>query len=227
MKLQNALGSLLRSIKYSSPENLQLLIHTIRHDSPIQEVVKAFRENMQGLLRAGYVGRDEVVSGEEVIAVALEQIPQRRSWPECLASGGASASSTSNQYGSPSYLHEPTDAAINVGLGGTLYEPSQAIFDDMFLSRAMGSSLQVESAPIEACEPPINIQYDYWPSFSDSWCLSQADSMYNPTAAPNDAAITPIPPLTRYGADADVTWSLTLSEHEGQHSPLGAMSNFP
>lgn len=228
IKLLSALDSLLRCIKYSSSEELQYLIHVIRYDSPIQEVVKTFQHNMQALSRAGYVRKDEVANGDDVLAVALQQIPRQQSWSGCPVNGVDRASSMWNQSGSPSYfLAERADAITNSVPDGNVFEPSQACFQDMLMSRPMTGQLQVQSVSVDASEPSLSIRYNDWTSRTDPGYFSQGSPMWNATTGPNGAEVTSIPALPMHNeVDEGSIWRTTLREHETQYTSWGGMRSF-
>lgn len=73
LKLQTILSSLLHIIKYTSFQELQHFIGTIRGDRPVAEVVRVFQDNIQALSRDGYLDEKKMVS-TEFISLAFHRV---------------------------------------------------------------------------------------------------------------------------------------------------------
>ncbi|KIW36644.1 uncharacterized protein PV06_11156 [Exophiala oligosperma] len=183
---------------------------------------------MQALSRAGYVGKDEAANGDDVLAVALQQIPRQQSWSGCAVNGVDRASSMWNQSGSPSYLlAECADATTNLVPDDNLYESSQACLQDLLMSRPITGPLQVQSAPVDASEPSISIRYNDWTSRTEPGYFSQGSPMWDLTTGPKGAEVTPVQPLSMHNeVDEESVWSTTLRGHEAQYASWEGMGSF-
>ena len=183
LKLQTILSSLLHIIKYTSFQELQHLIGTIRSDRPVVEVVKVFQDNIQTLSRDGYLDKKKMVS-TELISLAFHrvhpQIPSAYTPPVADPSGLP----TSYQQWTPSSAGGPiriedTIEATDVAVDGAFFEPGWDNVCHLPFQHSLHGRLPLDSGSAHGFEPSVGSIWD------GTSCNSQYDAAWIPNISPD------------------------------------------